>query len=335
MGKRSAIFILCFFLAISVIALSACGGSRGGNSSSGGSPAGSVGNILNNFKTGQKATVKEDPELPDRDNKPVVLETTADDLATVEGNGATIDFSHAADGYIMAKYEGDNPKIKIQITKNGGSTYTYNVYPGDAFAGFPLSESGGVYNVAMFLNIEGDKYSQACAQEIHADISDEFSPFLRPNQYSNFTDTTRAVSRASEIAQGCKSDLKVIEELFLYVSGNVVYDYDKAKNVQSGYIPDIDETLSSGKGICFDYASLMVCMMRTQRIPCKLVVGYAGEAYHAWIRVHVDGIGWVANMIQFNDDQWTLMDPTFAAGGDTADPNVVGDGENYNPVYYY
>ena len=335
MGKRSCFFILCIFLAISAIALSACGGSRGGNGGTDKSPTVSVGSILDNFKTGKKATIEEDQEAPDRDNTPVVLETTADGFEAFEGTGAAVDFSHAADGYIMAKYEGDNPKIKIQITRNGGSTYTYNVHPGEPFVGYPLSEGEGAYNVAMFLNIEGDKYSQACAQEIQADITDEFSPFLRPNQYSNFTESTRAVTKSSEIAQGCKSDLKVIEELFLFVTGNVVYDYDKAKNVQSGYIPDIDETLTSGKGICFDYASLMVCMMRTQRIPCRLVVGYAGEAYHAWISVHVDGIGWVANMIQFNDDQWTLMDPTFAAGGDTADPNVIGDGENYNPVYYY
>jgi hypothetical protein len=49
----------------------------------------------------------------------------------------------------------------------------------------------------------------------------------------------------------------------------------------------------------------------------------------------VDGIGWVSNMIQFNGDEWTMMDPTFAANGDTSDPNLVGDGTNYAPVYYY
>ena len=328
MGTRSFIFIMCIFLAFSVTALPACGGSRNdGNESASG--------IIDNIKTGEKPSVTEDPDTPDRDNTPVVLETTADGEEAFDGNGASVDFSNASDGYIMAKYEGDNPKIKIQITKTGGSTYTYDVHPGEPFVGFPLSEGNGSYNVAMFLNIEGDKYSQACAQEIQAEMQDEFSPFLRPNQYSNFTASTRAVTKAESLAQGCKSDLKVIEGLFIYVTENVSYDYDKAATVESGYVPNIDETLSTGKGICFDYASLMACMMRTQRIPCKLEVGYAGSAYHAWISVHVEGIGWVANMIQFNDDKWTLMDPTFAAGGDTSDPNLIGDGENYNPVYYY
>jgi transglutaminase-like putative cysteine protease len=187
----------------------------------------------------------------------------------------------------------------------------------------------------MFLNIEGDKYSQACAQTIAVDITDEFSPFLRPNQYSDFIWSTLAVTKSAEVAHGAKTSLKVVENVFIYITENVVYDYDKAANVQSGYIPDVDDTLTTGMGICFDYAALMTCMLRSQGIPCRLMVGYAGTAYHAWISVYVDGIGWVANMIQFHGDTWTLMDPTFAAGGDTADPNLVGDGETYNPVYYY
>ena len=37
---------------------------------------------------------------------------------------------------------------------------------------------------------------------------------------------------------------------------DVTYDEDKAATVETGYLPDIDETLSTGKGICFDYAGL-------------------------------------------------------------------------------
>ncbi|GHU67854.1 hypothetical protein AGMMS49983_19640 [Clostridia bacterium] len=123
-------------------------------------------------------------------------------------------------------------------------------------------------------------------------------------------------------------------KVYDYVTKNVTYDYDKAANVQSGYVPNVDDTLSTGKGICFDYAALMTAMLRSQRIPCELIVGYAGEAYHAWIAAHCTDTGKVVN-IEFDGDKWTLMDPTFAASGDRADPNVIGDGENYNPVYYY
>ena len=313
----------------SVIAFSACGGN--GENSAVSSPL----DVLGNLTGSAKATVEEDPDAPDRDNTPLVLKNIADGSSFFEGNGATVDYSNAKDGYIMAKYEGDNPKIKLQITKGDGPTYTYNVATDAEYHSFPLSLGSGAYNIAMFLNIEGDQYSQACAETVDVDIADGFSPFLRPNQFSNFTSATQAVAKGTEIAQGAKTDLKVIENAFLWATQNIAYDYEKAATVQQGYLPDIDATLASGEGICFDYAALMVCFLRSQRIPCQLVVGYAGPAYHAWISVYVDGVGWVANMIQFTADTWTLMDPTFAAGGDRADPNMIGDGENYNPVYHY
>ena len=342
MGEKYLIVFLCVLVAASGIVFSACGGSR--NSGTGGNEGGdsegsSVGSVvedlLGGITGGIKGTVEEDPSLPDRDVTPVVLVNSADGTAFFEGNGAIVDYSNVADGYIMAKYEGDNQKIKLQITLSEGPTYTYDIWPNTGYDAFPLSLGSGNYNIAMFLNIESDKYSQACAQAINSEISDVFSPFLRPNQFSNFTNATRAVAKSAEISQGSKTDMRVIEKLFIFIIQNISYDYDKAATVESGYLPDVDETLSTGKGICFDYAALMTCMLRVQRIPCKLVVGYAGDAYHAWISVHVEGVGWVANMIQFNDDKWTFMDPTFAASGDRADPNVIGDGENYNPIYYY
>lgn len=341
MGKHIFVIFLCLIVAASVVAMSACGGSRGGGSSSGNDGGDSsnlgeqVGNIINSIGGGKESTVEEDESLPVRDNTPRVLENTAPGSSVAAGNGATIDYSNISDGYIMVKYEGDNQKIKLQVTQDGGDTYTYDILPNHDFTGFPLSAGSGGYNAAVFLNIEGDQYSQACAQWFQADITDEFSPFLRPSQYVDFTSSTRAVVKASELAEGTRTDLKVIENVFIFITENVKYDYDLAASVQPGYIPDADRTLSTGKGICFDYASLMACMLRSQGIACKLIFGYAGTAYHAWISVYVDGIGWVANMIQFNSDTWTMMDPTFAASGDTADPNLVGDGENYNPVYYF
>ena len=333
MGKRNSVIWLFMLLIAVILLFSACGGS--GNSGGDGDPGNQIGSLLNDIFHYSKETVEEDESLPDRDNTPLVLINSADGLAIFEGHGAAVDYSNASEGYIMARYDGENPKVKIRIKKDDGETYTYDVAPNEGFAGFPLSDGNGAYTIIMYLNIEDDLYSQACAEQIYVEVNDEFSPFLRPNQYSNFTGETLAVAKGAEVAQSSKSSLKVIERAFIYITENVEYDYHKAANVQSGYIPDVDDTLTTGMGICFDYASLMTCMLRSQGIPCKLVVGYAGPAYHAWISVYVEGIGWVANMIQFNGDTWTLMDPTFAAGGDRADPNLVGDGETYNPVYYY
>jgi transglutaminase-like putative cysteine protease len=326
--KRVASFLkIIAFVALTAMLLSACGGGDGST----GSPAAGIGDLVEKVTGG--GAPDEDPSAPDRDSSPQVLVDAADGTAVFDGNDATVDYSHANDGYIMVRYQGDNPKTKVQITKEGGDAYTYDL-EGSEFEAFPLSRGSGNYDIAVFLNVSGDQYSQAAAQTIQAEIADEFQPFLRPNQYCNFTSSSKAVAKAQELAAGSKSDIGVVYKIFNYITGNVVYDYDKAASVQSGYLPNVDDTLATGKGICFDYASLMTAMLRSQRIPCELVVGYAGEAYHAWIAVHLEDTGKVMN-IEFNGDKWTLMDPTFTASGDTADPNVVGDGENYNPVYYY
>ena len=118
---------------------------------------------------------------------------------------------------------------------------------------------------------------------------------------------------------------------------NISYDYDKAKTVQSGYLPKLDTVLAERKGICFDYAALMAGMLRSQGIPCKLVVGYAGTAYHAWISVWSKETGWIEGAIYFDGSTWQRMDPTFASSGGSSDSvmKYIGDGKNYSEKYLY
>jgi len=99
----------------------------------------------------------------------------------------------------------------------------------------------------------------------------------------------------------------------------------------------LDTVLEKKSGICFDYAALMTGMLRSQGIPCKLVVGYAGTAYHAWISVWTQEHGWVDGAIYFDGSVWQRMDPTFASGsgGDPAILRYIGDGANYTAKYFY
>ena len=129
----------------------------------------------------------------------------------------------------------------------------------------------------------------------------------------NFNDQSKAVSKAAELIQaaGAKTDLEKVAAVYHYAVDNIAYDYDLAKTVPSGYLPDVDKVLESGKGICFDYAAVMSAMLRSQNIPCKLVIGYAGKVYHAWINVYIAGTGWVDQLIYFDGEKWSLMDPTF------------------------
>ena len=238
----------------------------------------------------------------------------------------------------MLNYTGTNEKVKFQIETPEGEAYTYLVTKNGTYIAYPLTQGSGTYQLTLYeaASVEENLYATAFTQSIDVTITDEFVPFLAPNCYVDFDENSKAVKKGEELAAGCGSDLDVVTNIYHYVIENITYDEEKAENVAYGYVPDVDETLSSGKGICFDYAALMAAMLRSQRIPTKLQVGYAGEAYHAWISCYVDEIGWVDNMISFDGKDWSLMDPTLAANNDDDTvKDYIGDGSRYIIKYTY
>jgi hypothetical protein len=256
-----------------------------------------------------------------------------------ENDKAVIDYSNAEDGYIMVKYLINNTrKHKVLITGPSELQYKYDLAPG-AFEIFPLTDGNGTYAVDVWEQIEGTKYALSHKTEISVIMSDPFAPYLRPSQYVNYNQDSDAVRKAAELAARPRSTglMAKIDAIYNFVVDNIKYDYNLSKTVQSGYLPDIDAILKSGKGICFDYAALMAAMLRSQGIPTKLVVGYTGDAYHAWISVYSEETGWINDVIYFDGKDWKLMDPTFESTGDHS-PEVmkyIGDGTNYLPKYQY
>ena len=266
----------------------------------------------------------------------LVRTPTASGTVTYGNSKVTVDASNTSSGYIMVKYMGSVGKNKVQITK-GGLTYTYDLNARNAFEVFPMSEGNGTYSVKVFENVQGNQYSQAFSQDISVSMANQFEPFLYPNQYVNFSAGSAAVQKGVEIAAGAGDAISVVNSVYNYVVNNLTYDTVKAQTVQSGYLPNVDQVLASRTGICFDYAALMVSMLRSQDIPAKLVVGYTGSAYHAWVNVYIDGIGWVDNYIYFDGQNWSLMDPTFASSGGQSEAikEYIGNGANYQQKYCY
>lgn len=252
---------------------------------------------------------------------------------------ASVDASNLAEGYLTVAYTGGkNVRIKVQITKTGSATtYTYDLNNQGAAETFPLTEGDGTYSVKVYENTTGNKYAQAHSATVTLKLRSQFLPFLYPNQYVNYADGSKTVAKAAELIQGKTGDLEKVQAVYDFVTNNFTYDYELAKTVQSGYLPDVDKVLEAKKGICFDYAAVMSAMLRSQNIPCKLVVGYAGEIYHAWINVYIEGVGWVDQMIYFDGQRWTLMDPTFVSSGNHSESimKYVTTESNYTQIYAY
>jgi hypothetical protein len=272
-----------------------------------------------------------------RDNTPLCLVPTADGTSTYSNPYVYVDASNTGQGYVIIHYTGESEKVKLRITGPEEITYTYDMATGGGKDEvFPLQQGDGTYLIAVFENIEGLQYATVFSQEIEATIDDEFLPFLYPNQYVTFNADNQAIDYAEYLAYTANTDLDVVSNVYNSLITSMSYDYHEAETVESGYLPEIDEVLTTGKGICIDYAVLMTAMLRSQRIPTRMEVGYAGTAYHAWLSTYITDIGWINGMIQFDGKEWSLMDPTFASTTDTKKlANFIGDGKNYKTKYIY
>lgn len=275
------------------------------------------------------------PPLPTLAAEAMPLPTASGTL-TKKTDKAIIDYSNTADGYVMVQYTTQSAKrLKVQV-KGPKTTYTYDL-PAQKWVTFPLSDGNGDYKITVFQNTTDNKYATVVSASVKVTLSDEFAPFLRPNQYVDYASAANTIKKAAELTKDETDALKKVDKIYNFVVNNLTYDTEKAKTVASGYLPVLDSVLAAKKGICFDYASLMTGMLRSQGIPCKLVVGYAGTAYHAWISVWTKETGWIDNAIYFNGTDWQRMDPTFASSGKKSESimKYIGDGKNYTTKYLY
>ena len=295
-------------------------------------PAYSDGSITVSESSSKEAVAKN--SKGSRNNNIQVLVPEASGVKVYGNADASIDASNAAEGYVMVKYTGDAAKVRMLIETPAGNTYNYLMALDGQYDVYPLSEGSGTYKIGVYENLHDDQYAAAFTQSVNVTLKDEYSMFLYPNAYVDFNANSNAVKKGQELAAGANTDIEVVQNVYHYITKNVTYDYDKAETVQSGYIPTVDETLATGKGICFDYASLMGAMLRSQGIPTRLEIGYAGTEYHAWISVYTKETGWIDKIIQFDGKNWILMDPTLGSYASNSTVKKYREDDTYYQLKY-
>lgn len=270
-----------------------------------------------------------------RETRTTVLEPQAPGIVVLGNDFAGVDASNTGEGYIQLRYAGEAAKAKVQLTLPDGSLYTYTLDPGD-YETLPLTGGGGTYGVAVLENAFDNIYALAFSGEFQAEDVDEFKPYLYPNQYVRFTKDSRVTALGAELSEQSADDLDYVTRVYGYVVENITYDREFAATIPVDYVPDLEKTLETGKGICLDYASLMTALLRSQGIPAKLVVGYSGAEYHAWISVYLEETGWMDGVIYFDGVSWSRVDPTLAAGNrGTSVKDYVNNNSNYKEKYFY
>lgn len=262
-----------------------------------------------------------------------ITTSSYDAAAATTVNGASIDTSSATQGYVGAACE-NSSRLKLQVT-NGQASYNYDMQNDGTPIIVPLNMGNGSYTVRVMQNTSGNNYVELASVTCDVALEDEFAPFVRPNIYCNYTSSSACVSKARELASGATNQAAAVNAIYEWITENISYDSDKAAQLTdvSGYVPDPDETLSSGSGICLDYASLGAAMIRSLGIPCKIVTGYVSpdNIYHAWNLIYIDGT-WQSAEISVSANTWSRIDMTFAASGSS---QYIGDGTAYTDRYTY
>ena len=203
---------------------------------------------------------------------------------TLGSSPLILDISNQDQGYLTAESDSDDSRMNIQLTAPSGVVYSYFLEP-DEQAVLPFSEGSGEYLITCYQQVDGNQYAALYTETLTVKLQNEFLPFLYPNQYVDFSSKSEACKLAASLVKEDMTDIDILKTFYTYVTSHISYDYDKADSVEAGYLPDVDDTLSTGTGICFDYAALTIAMLRSQDIPCKLQIGYSGDVKHAWIDV--------------------------------------------------
>lgn len=221
---------------------------------------------------------------------------------------ARIDLSAVAEGYVAVSAVAAN-RLKFQVVKDD-IVYNYDIASNGTPSIFPLQSGNGTYRFRVMENVVDSKYAEIYSATCEVTRIDEFQPFLRPNDYVPYTSDSLCVKKAQELAATAGDELGLVNAVFQFVCANVTYDREKAMAVTSGYMPKPDETMQTGKGICFDYAALAGAMLRSQGIPTKEIFGYVAPdgVYHAWNMFYTESTVWVTVSYEVRADSWNRLE---------------------------
>lgn len=210
-----------------------------------------------------------------------------------------IDKSKLDSGIIKINYK-SNKTVAIRVSKDN---INYDYILGSE-ASIPLQLGNGEYTILILSNVEGNKYKQVHKEKISLELKDSNQLYLQSIQMIDFNDDMEAVKLAKKLTENAATEKEKVKLIYDYIVENISYDTPKAGKMPENYLPNADETLSSKKGVCYDYSALFASMLRSIGIPTKLMMGYKNdiEVYHAWNQIYLS-----------DTDEWVNIDTTYGA----------------------
>jgi transglutaminase-like putative cysteine protease len=121
--------------------------------------------------------------------------------------------------------------------------------------------------------------------------------YLQPTDYTPQTDDVRDFARTCQQHGACGDDAAAVAHTVMRAVNRVLAYVPGATNVRT----TAHEALLRGRGVCQDFAHLMIATCRAAGLPARYVSGYifsprrgTGAATHAWTDVFIEDRGWIS-----------------------------------------
>lgn len=213
--------------------------------------------------------------------------------------------------------------MRIMVEK-GNEKYYYSL--NNKKENLPIQLGDGAYTVKILQNISGNRYKVLDKSTVNVKGSNNLDVYLNSAQPVYWKGMDKLNTLVDNLTADLKTDKEKIDAIYLYIIHNIKYDNNKINNISLDYVPQLEETLSSKSGICYDYAALFAGMLRSLNIHTKLVKGYKNDMkeYHAWNEVLIDG-------------NWVIIDTTYDAALNTLKnkPSMYKSINEYNKQKEY
>ena len=244
----------------------------------------------------------------------------------LSNNYVKVDTTTSNKGYFILDYIDPVAKdIEIQVESdviNGygknGCWYIYKDFGKEKRYLIPLTYGNATYTISVIseMDIIGGSclFTKKAEFTIKVDDANEKGAFLISTGEVIFNSDMQFIKKANEIALECKNEFEKVSKIKEWLLDYLYYgstDYTQILH----YRVDLDRIYERGTGVCFDFAVILAAMLRSQNIPCKVVVGQYRNSteMHAWNEVYVTEKGsYTDDFVYLEGNTWCRLDPTYA-----------------------
>lgn len=130
-------------------------------------------------------------------------------------------------------------------------------------------------------------------------LTDDHFDLLEPSKFALPSPLLADFLRAKNLEKPAGDPLTAL----IALNGTIFDAFDYESGITQVHSP-IDHALSEGRGVCQDFAHIMIAVARSWNIPARYVSGYlyhrpqnqdrsAADATHAWVECYLPSLGWV------------------------------------------